>query len=134
MMYYIVYFPVSIVAFIVLMLCYYYMLKTAIKVTRAIYPIEQNTETANSISVKQLKITVSLGLVIFAYLLAYIPFMIGNFVINSVSPVSENDRLIGLIGHVLWQTNIWINPIIYTKHQPDFRLAFKALITCQNKI
>ncbi|XP_037783516.1 dopamine D2-like receptor [Penaeus monodon] len=71
-----------------------------------------------------------------AFLLCWVPFFTCN-IIDAISKKTENSNLQpGMTAFVLttWigYMNSFLNPVIYTIFNPEFRKAFKKILVCQS--
>ncbi len=74
----------------------------------------------------QIKLTKTLGGVVFFYLLSYVPASILSiFMFGKPSDIIRNLNYVTLL---FWYTNYWINPFLYGAKNKDFKKAFKKLL------
>ena len=86
----------------------------------------------NRLTVKEIKLTKSLAIVVFAFLLCWIPFwiivMIKRFASDVVVP-----RNIQLLCTFLTLFSSTMNPFIYAGMNPSFRAEFRRILLCKVK-
>ena len=84
---------------------------------------------------RQRKLTVTLLIMTIVSLLFWLPYLIFTFVIltGRRSLSFQQMMRVRFISLLLFYTNSFVNPIIYTIRIPEFRKALIALFTCQKR-
>ncbi|XP_062862746.1 5-hydroxytryptamine receptor 1F [Trichomycterus rosablanca] len=80
---------------------------------------------------RERKAAMTLGLIIGAFVICWLPFFIHEVIANTCSnftPSNEIATFLTWLGYL----NSLINPLIYTIFNEDFKKAFKKVIKCQN--
>ncbi|XP_036421426.1 5-hydroxytryptamine receptor 1F [Colossoma macropomum] len=80
---------------------------------------------------RERKAATTLGLILGAFVICWLPFFIQEVIVNtcsSCSPSSELANFLTWLGYL----NSLINPLIYTIFNEDFKKAFQKLVKCQN--
>ena len=92
----------------------------------------QAEDRENRLTVKEIKVTKSLAIVVFAFALCWIPFwiivVIQRFASDVVVP-----RNIQLLCPFLMFFSSTINPFIYAGMNPSFRAEFRRILLCKVK-
>ena len=90
-----------------------------------------NVAQLNSPLSTQLKLTKTLGGVVFIYVLTYIPASVMSpFMFEKPS---ESIYILWHFVMFLWCTNFWVNPFVYAAKNKDFKRAFKKLLRIGRK-
>ena len=85
-----------------------------------------NATQLNSPLSTQIKLTKTLGGVVFVYILAYVPSsIVGAFIIGKPSNFLH---IVWYVTVLLWCPNFWANPCIYAAKNKDFKVAFKKIL------
>lgn len=82
---------------------------------------------------RERKAAMTLGLILGAFVICWLPFFIQEVIINICSsciPSNEITTLLTWLGYL----NSLINPLIYTIFNEDFKKAFHKLIKCRNEL
>uniref|UniRef100_A0A8C2GSS3 5-hydroxytryptamine receptor 1F n=1 Tax=Cyprinus carpio TaxID=7962 RepID=A0A8C2GSS3_CYPCA len=82
-------------------------------------------------STHERKAATTLGLIIGAFVICWLPFFIHEVIVNlckSCTPSPEMTNFLTWLGYL----NSLINPLIYTIFNEDFKRAFQKLIKCKN--
>uniref|UniRef100_A0A4W4EJ65 G-protein coupled receptors family 1 profile domain-containing protein n=1 Tax=Electrophorus electricus TaxID=8005 RepID=A0A4W4EJ65_ELEEL len=80
---------------------------------------------------RERKAATTLGLILGAFVICWLPFFIQEVIVNtcsSCSPSSEMANFLTWLGYL----NSLINPLIYTIFNEDFKKAFQKLVKCCN--
>ena len=83
---------------------------------------------------RQRKLTVTLLIMTIVSLLLWLPYAIGTFVFyttDSIRSLSDTKRMrLNMSLLLLFYTNSFVNPVVYTIRMPEFRKALLLLFTC----
>ncbi|XP_076841582.1 5-hydroxytryptamine receptor 1F isoform X2 [Brachyhypopomus gauderio] len=82
-------------------------------------------------STRERRAATTLGLILGAFVICWLPFFIQEVIVNtcsSCSPSSEIANFLTWLGYL----NSLINPLIYTIFNEDFKKAFQKLVKCHN--
>lgn len=82
-------------------------------------------------STREKKAATTLGLILGAFVICWLPFFIHEVIFNicsSCAPSPEMTNFLTWLGYL----NSLINPLIYTIFNEDFKKAFQKLIKCKN--
>ena len=92
----------------------------------------QAEDRENRLTVKEIKVTKSLAIVVFAFVLCWIPFWI-IVIIERFASDATVPRNVQLLCPFLNFFSSTINPFIYAGMNPFFRAEFRRLLLCKVK-
>ena len=88
--------------------------------------------TGSSITVQELKLSKSLFVVVFAFMICWIPFWV-IIVVKRFHVVKKMPRNIELLSNFFIYLSNTINPFIYAGMNPIFKSEFKKMFCCERR-
>ncbi|XP_036451421.1 trace amine-associated receptor 13c-like [Colossoma macropomum] len=114
----------------VILLLYSIIFKVArrqAKAVRAVTNGPSNKHGAQSLNVSETKATKTLSIIIFVYLVCYIPYYLGSLTDKNLTSSSMVWTVLGWLVFM----NSFLNPLIYAIFYPWFRASVKYVLTCK---